>query len=37
MQLLNETGFEMINALERYPYKDVEYASKRAYIWVEKK
>ena len=36
-ELLQETGFEIIDALERYPYQDVEYASKRAYIWAEKK
>lgn len=37
IELLHETGFRIIDALERYPYKDVEYASKRAYIWTEKK
>ncbi len=37
MELLSSTGFEIINAVERYPYKDAEYPSKRAYIWVEKK
>jgi ubiquinone/menaquinone biosynthesis C-methylase UbiE len=36
-ELLRETGFEIIDAVERYPYQDVEYASKRAYIWAEKK
>jgi ubiquinone/menaquinone biosynthesis C-methylase UbiE len=36
-ELLHETGFEIIDALERYPYQDVEYASKRAYVWAEKK
>jgi ubiquinone/menaquinone biosynthesis C-methylase UbiE len=36
MDLLNETGFEIVNAIERYPYKDAEYPSKRAYLWVEK-
>ena len=34
--LLEETGFHIIDALERYPHKDVEYPSKRAYIWAEK-
>lgn len=34
--LLHNTGFEIIDALERYPYKD-EYQSKRGYVWVEKK
>jgi len=37
IELLHETGFGIIDALERYPYQDVEYASKRAYIWAEKK
>lgn len=36
-ELLENTGFQIIDVLERDPYKDVEYASKRAYIWVEKK
>lgn len=37
IELLHDTGFKIIDALERYPYKDVEYATKRAYIWAEKK
>jgi ubiquinone/menaquinone biosynthesis C-methylase UbiE len=37
IELLHETGFRIIDALERHPYEDVEYASKRAYIWTEKK
>jgi ubiquinone/menaquinone biosynthesis C-methylase UbiE len=37
LELLHETGFEIIDALERYPYKDIEYQSKRGYIWAEKK
>ena len=37
IELLHETGFGIIDALERPPYEDVEYASKRAYIWAEKK
>ena len=36
LELLDDTGFRIIDALERYPYKDVEYPSKRAYIWAEK-
>lgn len=36
LKLLDETGFGIIDALERYPYKDAEYPTKRAYIWVEK-
>lgn len=35
--LLLETGFEMIDALERRPYEEVEYQSRRAYLWAEKK
>ncbi len=35
--LLRETGFNVIDALERQPYEDVEYPSRRAYIWAEKK
>ncbi len=34
IQLLHSTGFRVIDALERYPYKD-EYQSKRGYIWAE--
>jgi ubiquinone/menaquinone biosynthesis C-methylase UbiE len=37
IELLHETGFKIIDALERHPYKDVEWATKRAYIWTEKK
>lgn len=35
--LLYETGFTTIDAIERRPYDDVEYASRRAYIWARKK
>ncbi len=34
--LLEETGFTSIDVIERHPYKDLEYPSKRAYIWVKK-
>ncbi|MEJ7644728.1 MAG: methyltransferase domain-containing protein [Chryseolinea sp.] len=37
IKLLHETGFGIIDALERFPYEEVEYASKRGYIWAEKK
>jgi hypothetical protein len=37
IDLLSKTGFEMIDVIERQPYKDVEYASKRAYVWVTSK
>ncbi len=36
LELLHECGFTIIDVIERQPYKDVEYPSKRAYIWVEK-
>jgi ubiquinone/menaquinone biosynthesis C-methylase UbiE len=35
LTLLEETGFIIIDAIERFPYKDLEYPSKRAYIWVK--
>ncbi len=36
INLLTESGFEIIDILERAPYPNVEYPSKRAYIWVRK-
>jgi ubiquinone/menaquinone biosynthesis C-methylase UbiE len=36
IELVINSGFKIIDIIERHPYKDVEYASKRAYIWVEK-
>lgn len=36
LKLLSDTGFGIIDALERYPYKDAEYQTRRAYIWAEK-
>ena len=36
VQLLQDTGFRIIDALERRPYEDVQYQSRRAYIWTEK-
>lgn len=35
--LLDEAGFSIIDAIERRPYEGVEYATRRAYIWAEKK
>lgn len=35
--LLNDAGFGIVDALERLPYENVEYNSKRGYIWAEKK
>jgi SAM-dependent methyltransferase len=36
IELLDKTAFEIIDCIERKPYKDVEYPSQRAYIWVRK-
>jgi ubiquinone/menaquinone biosynthesis C-methylase UbiE len=36
ISLLKEAGFEIISAIERYPYADAEHPSKRAYLWVIK-
>lgn len=35
--LLHGTGFNIIDAIERRPYEDAEYQSRRAYIWARKK
>ncbi|WP_160716890.1 class I SAM-dependent methyltransferase [Chitinophaga solisilvae] len=35
--LLDETGFFIIDAIERRPYENVEYPSRRGYIWAGKK
>ena len=37
IELLYGTGFNIIDAIERRPYEDVEYPSRRGYIWAEKK
>jgi len=37
VRLLKETGFGIIDAIERYPYEGAEHPSKRAYLWVEKR
>jgi SAM-dependent methyltransferase len=34
--ILGETGFDIIDVIERQPYPNIEYASKRAYIWTKK-
>ena len=36
MDLLKKTGFIIITAAERFPYENIEYPSKRAYILAEK-
>ncbi|MNR37850.1 hypothetical protein D3C85_1559060 [compost metagenome] len=35
--LLNETGFNIIDAIERPPHEGMAYPTRRAYIWAEKK
>jgi SAM-dependent methyltransferase len=37
LELAEQVGFEVTEAVIRYPYKDQEYASKRAYVMVRKK
>lgn len=37
IDLLLENGFDIIDVIERKPYKDLEFQSQRAYIWVKKK
>lgn len=34
--LLEQTGFKIVDVMERQPYKDVEHASTRAYVWAKK-
>jgi len=34
--MLGKAQFEIIDVLERHPYKEVEYPSKRAYLWIKK-
>ena len=36
LELLRDNKFRIIDAVERLPYPDVEYATKRAYVWTEK-
>lgn len=36
LELLRDNKFRIIDAVERLPYPDVEYATKRAYVWAEK-
>lgn len=37
LELIAAASFRIIDAVERYPYEGVEYATRRAYIWTEKK
>jgi len=34
---LKDARFDVIDAIERYPYEGAEHPSKRAYLWVEKR
>lgn len=36
LKLLGDHNFSIIDTVERLPYPDVEYATKRAYVWAEK-
>ncbi len=36
LRLVTQAGFTQLDAIERYPYKDADYPSKRGYVWVEK-
>jgi ubiquinone/menaquinone biosynthesis C-methylase UbiE len=36
LELLRDNNFRIIDTVERLPYPDVEYATKRAYVWAEK-
>ena len=36
LELLRDNKFQIIDTVERLPYPDVEYATKRAYVWAEK-
>ncbi|HMK26601.1 MAG TPA: class I SAM-dependent methyltransferase [Chitinophagaceae bacterium] len=37
IELLTATGFDLVDSLDRQHYPDVEYPSKRAYIWAKNK
>jgi hypothetical protein len=37
VELLDETGFNIVDAIERRPHKDMEFPTRRAYIWTEKR
>lgn len=37
VEILHETGFNVIDAIERRPNKDMEYPTTRGYIWAGKK
>jgi hypothetical protein len=35
LKILHDNGFSIIDAIERLHYPDVEYATKRGYVWAE--
>lgn len=37
IKLLSETGFTIVDAIERRPNENMEYPTRRGYIWTEKK
>ena len=37
IQILNDTGFMVIDAIERRPHDNMEYQTRRGYIWAGKK
>jgi SAM-dependent methyltransferase len=36
LELLRDNNFRIIDTIERLPYPDVEYTTKRAYVWAQK-
>lgn len=36
LELLHDNDFSIIDAIERHPYPDVEYQSRRGYVWCQK-
>jgi SAM-dependent methyltransferase len=36
LELLRDSNFRIMDAIERLPYPDVEYATRRGYVWAEK-
>jgi hypothetical protein len=36
MKVLDQAGFDKLEAIVREPYPDVEYPSRRAYLWARK-
>jgi len=36
LKILQDNKFSIIDTIERFPYPDVEYQTKRAYVWAQK-